>query len=291
MARPISFVHLTDLHIGNPEKEDRWLLSDTTSKLRSLLRQIKALNPQPSFVVVTGDLTNTGEDGSYHQLSRILTEENVAIPMLFALGNHDSREGLYRIMLGRTDDLSAPYSHAQVIAGVHVIVLDSTTPGSIGGLFEPEQFGWLANELDRHADLPKLIAMHHPPAFEEDDRDPANEWMTLPLPDSARLRETLRGHNIVGILCGHIHHDRISNWHGIPVAVGIGNHFALDVAFLPHGQRMLAASSFAIGHIRPSGLTISYVAQPSDLSELYKVTNAQWEAVAGNLDNVSEPSE
>ncbi len=291
MPAPITFVHLTDLHVGNPEIEDSWLFSDTATKLRSLLRQIKALDPRPAFIVVTGDLTNKGDDRSYVELKRILAEEDVGIPMVFALGNHDTRAGFNRTMLGRDTDLDAPHHHAHVFEGVHVITLDTLNPGGIAGTISDEQFAWLAEELDRHGELPKLIAFHHPPAFEDEDVHPAMEWMTLPATDSARLRDMLGGRNILGILCGHIHFDRVSMWHGIPLVVGIGNHFAMDVAYLPRGQRMLAGSSFALGHIRKSGLTISFVAQTQDLSELNLMSNDQMLELMRTLDTKAELAE
>ncbi|MBN15889.1 MAG: phosphohydrolase [Pelagibacterium sp.] len=272
MTDLFTFVHLTDLHIGNPDIVDDHLFSDTTANLKALLADIKTLVPQPKFIVATGDLTNQGDTGSYRNLKAILDEAALEIPLFFALGNHDKREGFYTGMLGRTQDLAAPFFHAQVIDGIHLITLDSSAPGKVGGSIEPEQFAWLEGELDAHPDLPKLIAVHHAPALDEDRPD--MEWESLTIADTRKLADLLAGRNILGILSGHIHFDRVSNWHGIPVVVGIGTHAATDVTYLHEGMRMVEGASLALGTIRPSGLTISFVPQPSQRRELNSFTFA-----------------
>lgn len=272
MTDLFTFVHLTDLHIGNPDIVDDHLFSDTTANLKALLADIKTLVPQPKFIVATGDLTNQGDAGSYRNLKAILDEAALEIPMFFTLGNHDKREGFYTGMLGRTEDLGAPFFYSQTIDGIHFIALDSSAPGKVGGSFEPEQLAWLEAELDAHPELPKLIAVHHAPALDEDK--PEMEWESLTIADTRRLADLLAGRNVLGILSGHIHFDRVSNWHGIPVVVGIGTHAATDVTYLHEGMRMVEGASLALGTIRPSGLTISFVPQPSERRELHSFSFA-----------------
>jgi 3',5'-cyclic AMP phosphodiesterase CpdA len=261
-----TFVHLTDLHIGNPAVEDDHLYSDTATTLRRILAEVKTLVPQPSFIVASGDLTNRGDAGSYEQLKAIIAEAELNIPVLYTLGNHDKRQGFYSAMLGRTDDLDKPYDHAAVIDGIHIVLVDTSAPFKIGGYFEPGQLEWLVSELDRHPDLPKLIVMHHAPALDTDRPD--LEWEALSFADTERLRVALEGRHVLGILSGHIHFDRVSNWHGIPVVVGIGQHAATDVLYLHEGLRMVSGASFVLGTVRPSGLTVSFVPQPSERTEL-----------------------
>jgi 3',5'-cyclic-AMP phosphodiesterase len=267
MSEKLTFVHLTDLHVGDPSVPDESLLSDTNATLRAVLAEVKRLSPAPAFMVVSGDVTNRGDDVSYAAVKTIFAEAELDMPVLFALGNHDGRAAFRRTMLGQGDDSPAPYDHDAVIEGLHVITLDTSLPGRIGGGFEPGQLDWLTQRLEAHPALPRLLVMHHAPMLDEDD--PATEWEALTAADTARLRKLLAPHdNIVGILSGHIHYDRVSNWHGIPIVVGIGQHAATDVLFLGHGLRSLAGASFVVGTIRPSGLTVSFVPQPSDRREL-----------------------
>lgn len=226
------------------------------------------MDPAPDFVIVSGDLTNRGDDASYRHLQSILADDPLPMSLILAIGNHDTRPGFYRGMMGRAQDLDAPYMHDLVIAGQHVIVLDSTTPGRPGGSIEPEQFDWLAGRLAAHPDLPKLIVTHHGPHLDEGDS--RTEWEAINTPDSRRLRDLLTGHRITGILSGHIHLDRASSWYGMPLFVAIGQHTALDY-FYP-GLRAVSGTSMAIGTIRPSGLTMAYIPAPSDRHLHFQMT-------------------
>jgi len=269
----VTFIHLTDLHVGNPDVPDAHLFSDTSSTLRRILAEIKTLVPQPKFIVVSGDLTNQGDDGSYNHLKAIMAESGLDMPVLYALGNHDKRDGFYPAMLGRTEDLFAPYDHSAVIAGIHVVVLDTSVPGKVGGSFEAGQLEWLKGELDSHAELPKLLVMHHAPAL--DTHNPDMEWEGLSFADTEALRHAVSGKNVIGILSGHIHYDRVANWYGIPSVVGIGQHAATDVLWLHEGLRMLDGAAFAIGTLRPSGLAITFAPQAATRRELHSFTFAR----------------
>lgn len=265
MTTPLTFVHLTDLHVGNPAVPDPSLLSETTDTLRTVLGAVKALDPPPAFVVVSGDLTNRGDSGSYSHLRGLFAEADLPMPVLLALGNHDRRDPFYRAMLDRTEGGSDPYDHDAVIDGLHVVVLDTSVAGRIGGTLLPTQVDWLAARLDA-VPGPHLIVMHHGPMLDPDLPDTA--WETIGAEPSEALRAVLAGRNdVVGILTGHIHYDRVSHWHGVPVVTATGHHNATDVLY-SEGLRSLAGAAFAVGTVRPSGLTIAFAPLPSDRREL-----------------------
>jgi 3',5'-cyclic-AMP phosphodiesterase len=262
MSREITFVHLTDLHVGDQATDDH-LFSDTKATLEKVLALVATIEPKPSFIVASGDLTNAGDAASYGALKALM--DQAGLPVVYSIGNHDTREGFYAGMGIESDAPSAPYFHDRVIEGIHVITLDSSTPGFIGGTIEEAQFAWLEAVLDTHPDLPKLIVSHHPPALGEGP-DLAH-WRHIAYEHSVRLGEILAGRNVLGILSGHIHHDRVSLWNGIPVVVTMGQHAATDI-LRTDILRMVRGSSFAIGTIRRSGLSVAFVPLPSDRAEL-----------------------
>lgn len=269
----LTFVHLTDIHVGDPAVPDDHLYSDTNATFRTILDEVKAMDPAPKFVVLSGDLTNRGDVGSYESFKQIIAESGLDMPLLYALGNHDTRPGFYKAMFDRTENDQQPYDNDHVIDGLHVIVLDTSVPGKVGGHFEAGQVEWLQGRLDAHPELPKLIVMHHAPMLDLDNV--AMEWESLSAVDTEKLKDIVEGYNIVGILSGHMHYDRVGNWYGIPVVVGIGQHAAMDVMFLSKGLRMVKGSGFGICTLRESGLTIAFAPQPSDRRELMTITFEQ----------------
>ncbi|MFN4098224.1 MAG: metallophosphoesterase [Pararhodobacter sp.] len=269
-----TFVHITDLHISAPELADSKLRSDTTTTVRNVIEMIKQIEPRPSFVIASGDLTNHGDAASFRTLAGMM--EGFDIPVVWALGNHDTREGFHAGLLGSTGSADQPYDHQQVIDGIHVITLDTSNPLRIGGHLVEAQFAFLEAALDEHAELPKIIVMHHAPAL---DQDPVWEWKSLSFSATDRLAAILKGREIAGIFSGHIHQDRFTQWHGIPLIVGMGLHAALDPLHpMVDSIRSVQGSSFSLCVLRDSGLTVTCAPLPSDRHELGISTIEQLQA-------------
>lgn len=248
----VHFVHLSDLHLSSAGTSDPHLLTDTAATLRDVVAAIGQLSPAPAFVVVAGDLTNHGDVESYRLARELL--DGLAVPVVLALGNHDSRAAFRAGMLD-DEGGEAPYCHDGVVGGVHVVVLDSSVAGRVGGAISTQQFTFLEAALARHGDLPRLVVVHHPPAL---DDDPEMLWESLNVADTLRLAKALEGHRVDGILCGHTHFDRVIHWHGMPVVVGTGLHNGVDIAHAG-GLRMVEAAGFAVCALRPSGLSAAFV--------------------------------
>ena len=268
-----TFVHITDLHISAPELRDEKLRSNTTETLHTVLGMIRQINPPPSFVIASGDLTNHGDEASFRTLAQMM--EGFEIPVVWALGNHDTRAGFYAGLLKSTDSADKTYDHDQVIDDIHIITLDTSNPLRIGGDLSDAQFDYLESALQTQPELPTIISMHHAPAL---DTDPLWEWEGWSFAAPHRLAGMLKGRKIAGILSGHIHQDRFSHWHGIPLIVGMGLHAALDPLHSGKSIRSVQGTSFSICALRDSGLTVTCVPLPSDRRELAISTIEQLQA-------------
>ncbi len=246
------FIHLTDLHLSVPGVEDPLLHADTAAALDLAIDRIKLLEPRLDFIAISGDLANHGRPESYAHLKNALAR--LSVPVIMSLGNHDDRSN-FRAAFDMEGHAEAPCFHHAPVGGVHVIALDSSVPGRIGGAIGADQFAALEEALKAHPDLPKLILCHHPPLL---DYGPTLVWESLSAEDTDRLAATLKGQRIAAILSGHVHHNRVTFWHGIPVIVTNGLHATVDL-LAPEGMTILAGTGFAICDLTASGMNVTYV--------------------------------
>lgn len=270
MPQDLTFIHLTDPHIvaAPPTEEggeEAGHLHSDTDRTFALVRGLLAdLDPAPDFVVISGDLTNKGTPENFETFRRHL--DGLPAPVVLALGNHDTRGAFHDVVLGEPERGDAPYDHALVIAGLHIVVLDSSTPGSpIGGLDEA-QFVWLDRELAAHPDLPKLVVVHHPPAPVP---LPVFDFLNFEPADAARLRDALADRNVIGVLSGHVHFDQFTTWRGVPYVVSAGLHTVTDV-LATDALRAVRGGSFNVCRVRDGRLTVMAVPLPGDRAELYR---------------------
>jgi 3',5'-cyclic AMP phosphodiesterase CpdA len=208
------------------------------------------MEPQPNFVVASGDLTNMGDVASYELVRDLLAPLKPAVVM--AMGNHDLREGFRAVFGGETGD--APYFHDAVQGGLHVITLDTKVPERVAGTICETQFAFLAVALKRRVELPKLIVMHHPPRVDDDGL----AWGTIDLASTKQLTKTLKGHHVAGILSGHIHINQVHQWHGIPIIINSGLNYTIDL-LERRDLRLLEGTTMTICEHRASGLSVNFV--------------------------------
>ena len=282
------FIHLTDLHIGDPalgipapgeiEIGDPRPMTDTSVRLSMALDKVAAMDTNPSFILVTGDLSNYGELASYKALKGLM--DPVTLPVVYTLGNHDDPAHAAEGLLGRAGD-DAPWDSEQVIDGVHIIALDTSVPGRVGGALTEAQFRFLAEALGRSPDLPKLLMIHHPPTMGNDTPE-----YNLGAEDSQKLGEMIRGSGVRAILCGHIHQSRVTVWYGIPVVVTAGLHAAIDPLSPAGTQRFNSGAAVAVCTLDDQVFSVSYVSLPVDFVDLLEITDAQIAEYEAALEDV-----
>ena len=89
------FIHISDTHMTPPHG---WLYTgdDTEHNFRRVIEAARNLDVAPSFIVISGDLSDRGEVASYERLACLVAEvEEQGTPVLLALGNHDNRANFY----------------------------------------------------------------------------------------------------------------------------------------------------------------------------------------------------
>lgn len=244
------FIHLTDLHICHPDAGAPEHKADNPATLRKAVEIVNAMETPPDFVVASGDLTDLGDAQSYALFRDIVAP--LKPPLVMALGNHDKRAAFHSVLGNNGSD--APYYHDQVLGGLHVITLDTSIPEHVAGGICDAQFTFLEHALARHTDIPKLLVMHHPPRVDPDGLP----WGSIDADSTSRLAEALESHNVIGIMSGHIHINRMMHWNGIPIVVSGGLDTSVDLLETVD-LRLIEGTSFGICDWRPSGLGVSFV--------------------------------
>jgi 3',5'-cyclic-AMP phosphodiesterase len=256
------FIHLTDLHVSHPDSGDPGLHTDTPATLRHVVALVNAMDPAPDFLVASGDLTNRGDPESYRLVQQAF--EALDIPVVLALGNHDSRSGFHTVFGNGPSE--QPHFHAAAHGGLHVITLDTGVPGRVAGAICEAQFEFLRRTIRARPDLPKLIVMHHPPWLDPNGLP----WASLDGDSTDRLARTLKGHDIVGILSGHIHINQVNHWHGIPVVISNGQHSTVDL-LERQDLRIVEGTGFGICVWRDSGMSVSFVPLSPAAGEITRI--------------------
>jgi 3',5'-cyclic AMP phosphodiesterase CpdA len=147
----------------------------------ALLRQVRALEPAPLFLLDTGDIV---ENGTYRdqfvQLEEILSVVD-GLPYLLAVGNHeiddDDVEAKGHVVqflgdvIGRDQFREEQLYYVKKVGPLRLVVLDSNdlvypARGACRGRYDAgtrgsEQLAWLADELARPWDGSTVVAFHH----------------------------------------------------------------------------------------------------------------------------------
>ena len=189
------FLQLSDTHWGfkgppNPQ-------ADVT--LKNTVSLVNALQRQPDFIVFTGDLTHTTDDGDerrkrlgeVNQIVKGLSVKN----MRFMAGEHDAAldaGAAYQEFFG---ELHYNFDHK----GIHFIVLDNVSDpaASIG----KNQLAWLQSDLEKLDVEQPIVVLTHRPLFA---LYPSWDWTTK---DGDAAIALLQTHRNVTVFYGHIHQE------------------------------------------------------------------------------------
>ena len=191
------FVQLSDTHWGfsgpvvNP---------DARGTLPKAIAAVNALSgEQPDFIIFTGDLTHTTDDGverrkrlaEFKEIASGLKNRNVR----FIPGEHDAaldNGAAWKEFFGETH---YSFDHK----GVHFITIDNVSdPAARIG---DAQLAWLKADLAKQPKDACIVVFTHRPLF---DLAPQWDWATR---DGAQAVELLMPYQNVTVFYGHIHQE------------------------------------------------------------------------------------
>jgi len=210
----VLIAHVSDIHIDAGER--------SAERTARVVRYLAGLPSPPDAVIVTGDIADHGAEAEYERVRELV---QLPTPVLWCPGNHDDRGPYRKALLGEEPD-GQPVNRAYEIAGVLILMADSSIPGRNDGLLADETLAWLEVTLAARPEMPALICFHHPPVM-----------LGMPFIDSIRqfgaerLAALVERHpQVVALLCGHAHTAAVSTFAGRPLVAAPG---VVSTAMLP----------------------------------------------------------
>jgi 3',5'-cyclic AMP phosphodiesterase CpdA len=248
-------VHLSDTHLTSRGVAYNGVVDADAALQRALARIRAALADGRGIdaVIASGDLTDSGDPDAYRRLRVAL--ESLAVPVIFAAGNHDVRTAFHEHILD-LPDVHAPVLQVHTARGLRVIVLDSTVVGSGVGRLSPEHMDELRDELSGSAAHGTILVLHHAPL------PPPSTLLTyfaLERESRAALAAAVADTDVRIVLAGHHHLAQSGMLGTVPVAVAGSTAIRTDPLAPPGRERTTRSAGFNLVAVYPDTITVSVV--------------------------------
>ncbi|MBA5776423.1 phosphodiesterase [Stappia sp. F7233] len=248
---------ITDLHI-RPQGVACYRVSETNLLADRAVRALKALDPAPDAVVVTGDLTERNDPREYRLVRRLL--KRLSCPVYVMPGNHDRtdamREHLSDFPLISKGSKEKVYYAAEV-GELRLIALDSSIPGFANGELGKEQLDWLDTELAQHP-RPTMIAVHHPPKAVG-----IRHMDDIALSDGAAFGKVISKYrHVERVICGHVHRPIISAFAGTVMTLcpGTAHQVVLDLNDSAPAEFVMEPPAYFLHHFTQEAGMVTHLA-------------------------------
>ena len=195
-SKDFYFVQLSDTHWGF---EGAKANPDAKGTLAKAIAAVNALDPAPDFVIFTGDLTHTTDDGALRRKRMDEFKELAAglncSQVRYLPGEHDASLDAGAAYHERFGESRYTFAHK----GIHFIALDNVSQE--GSTLGEAQLKWLAAELERIPKRSPLVVFAHRPLF---DLYPDWDWHTT---DGQKALDLLKDYPFATVFYGHIHQE------------------------------------------------------------------------------------
>ena len=249
MSRPFLVVQLSDPHVGAD-----WGDGDPVATLADTVAAVRALEPNPDAVLISGDLADNAADAEYEQLRELVSR--IDAPLYVLPGNHDDRAALRRHFgVSGADD--QPVQYAVDVGPVRLAVVDSMRVGEDRGELDVDRLAWLEEALADAPETPTVLALHHPPLT---TGIPGFDEMGLPPADQETLGMVVERHSQVSrIVAGHLHRPVAAELHGRSVLVAPSTYVQARLDFGAEEIRFSAEPPGFAVHALLDGELVSHV--------------------------------
>ncbi len=195
-ALGFSFVQISDTHIGFKGEANK----DALGTFEQAIARIKALEPAPSIIVHTGDITHTQKAGAFDTVTEAL-KGTKAERVFYIPGENDVFADGGKEYLGRFGGPAGTGWQSFDYKGVHFIGLINVLNFKAGGLgnLGQTQLDWLKKDVERLTSSTPVVVFAHVPLWAV---YPKWGWVT---DDGEQALAYLKRFGSVTVLNGHIH--------------------------------------------------------------------------------------
>jgi serine/threonine-protein phosphatase CPPED1 len=159
------------------------------------------------FAIDDGDLVDEGTVGHYRRFLHQV-QENLAIPFLTAIGNHDLNHGSNN----NYQEIFGPTYYSFQVGQSHFIVLDAITESG----FDKAERQWLEKELQKGQASKARFVFMHVPVF---DPRGGTYHKSLPDKDQKDLLDLFRRYKVTHLFASHLHGYFSGVWAGVPYTI------------------------------------------------------------------------
>lgn len=215
-----SFIHITDLHIGDPRGLSENIRE--TIGYKSVKRCIDEINIlRPDFVVISGDLTY-GQlypleyDREYELCYEMIQEFDV--PTFLTPGNHDGYNKILEDGFSYWQRYFGSFYYSFDYGNYHFQSINSYDmskfhrltflfiPLNWGGSISDQQLNWIEQDLQLHSSKNNIQFMHHNPLWNTQ----SDSLIRKDYENRENLLELIDRYDVVMVLAGHVHWDSVN---------------------------------------------------------------------------------
>ena len=195
-ARGFSFVQISDTHIGFKGEANK----DALGTFEQAIARINALDPAPSLIIHTGDITHAQKAGAFDTVTEAL-KGTKAERVFYIPGENDVFADGGTEYLGRFGGPAGTGWQSFDYKGVHFIGLINVLNFKAGGLgsLGQAQLDWLKKDVEGLSGSTPLVVFAHVPLWAV---YPKWGWVT---DDGEQALSNLKRFGSVTVLNGHIH--------------------------------------------------------------------------------------
>lgn len=266
--------HLSDTHLTSTGVRYNGVIDPQAAldAVAGALRRAIDERRGPDVLVVSGDLTDSGDPDAYRRLRATL--DPLAPAVVYATGNHDVRTAFHAGVLNRPGE-TEPVLQIHELAGVRIAVLDSTVVGAGHGVLAAGHLAELSAVLARPYPGGTVVVLHHAPI---PLATPLQTFFALDRRSRAALSQVLRGTDTRIVLAGHQHLAGFGMLAGIPVSVASSTAIRTDPLAPPGHERTYGSAGFSLVRLYPDSVTVSVV-PVDDSPEVFDLDQAGCDAV------------